>query len=69
MRYSHHDARKALDDDELASLARLAHQKASAAYRQAAEARKLTAQLCVELEVESDTWEETDDKHRDSHAA
>lgn len=57
----HRDATRALDEDELASLARMAHAKACAAYRQAADARKLTARLLEELEVEeSDTWRDTD---------
>jgi hypothetical protein len=64
----HRDARRALTEYELASLARLAHAKACAAYRQAADARKLTAQLLEELEgdEESDTWRDTDaNNHQD----
>lgn len=66
------EAKRALTEDELASLARLAHAKTTAAYRQAAEARKLTARLLEELEIdaeESDTWEDTDaNYHEEQHA-
>lgn len=48
-----------MKDEDVLALARLAHAKTTAAYRQAAEARKLTARLVDELD-HSDTEEDTD---------